>query len=193
MRLRVAIYGSVAIFAAGTFAVSQLSGSQRDLGLNLFAESVGVAFTLLIIEKLLRLEEDRRSRPARYAAFRDAQLIYSRFCSLWFDIIRTTIDPERDAALLRIDDIELLDVRLGVIVQRLNLESSAPVIPKQNWRMLLQHQVQDIERRIDTCLQRYAVFMDPKLITTLQDLERTSFIQLAKLTSAIVQADSTLR
>lgn len=182
--LRIAIYIVIVLVAIATFAAAQYWTAQSDLWLNLFAEAIGVAFTVLIVEKLIRFDELRRTKPARYAAFMDALLIFNRFCSLWFDIVRTTLDPERHGNILENKDIKLLDPRFGEVIALLNLESEAPVIPRRTWRVYLKQQIEDLDRLIDKCLQRYAVFMEPELIKALQELERSSFFAYGKLTQA---------
>jgi len=190
--LRIAIYLVIVLVAIATFAAAQYSTAQSDLWLNLFAEALGVAFTVLIVEKLIGFDDLRRTKPARYAAFMDTLLIFNRFCSLWYDIVRTTFDPERHGNILANKDIKLLDHRFGEIVAILKLESDAPVSPKRTWKVHLKQQVEDLERLIDRCLQRYAAFMEPEMIKALQELERSSFFAYGKLMQTIALAHEEL-
>ncbi len=190
--LRIAIYTGIVLVAIATFAAAQYWTDQSDLWLNLFAEALGVAFTVLIVEKLIRIDDLRRTKPARYAAFMDALLIFNRFCSLWYDIVRTTFDPERHGKILANKDIKLLDNRFGEIIAILRLESDAPVSPKRTWKVHLKQQVEDLEQLIDRCLQRYAAFMEPELIKALQDFERSSFFAYGKLAQTFGLVDEEL-
>ncbi|MDF1793809.1 MAG: hypothetical protein P1U88_17990 [Thalassobaculaceae bacterium] len=179
--LRIAIYALVVAFAIFAFAASEIWPSRADLWLNLFAEAIGVAFIVVVVENLIRISEQRRSRPARYAAFKETLLIYNRLVGLWFQMIQSAFRPEMHGHLLAGDALRLLDARFGEVAMRLYLDAEAPVRPKRNWRYFLSHQVDDIERIIDRCLQRYSAFMEPEVIQCLQELERTSFFTYAKL------------
>lgn len=179
--LRIVTYSLVVVFALFAFAASEIWPSRSDLWLNLFAEAIGVAFIVVVVENLIRVADQKRSKPARYAAFKETLLIYSRLVALWSQMIQAAYRAESHARLLEGDTVRLLDPRFGEIVQALNMDGEAPVRPKRSWRYFLKHQVEDIERIIDRCLQRYSAFMEPELIQCLQELERTSFFSYAKL------------
>ncbi len=94
------VYLVIVVAVVGTFVAAKIFPDQGDLWLNLFSESIGVAVTVFVIERLFRIEEDSRTRPARYAAFRDALLIHARLMSLLFDAIRSSQWFEREIHLL---------------------------------------------------------------------------------------------
>lgn len=187
---RVLIYLIVGLIVVSTGAFSTLW--QSDIGPNLFSEALGVAFTIFIIEALLRYEEKRRSRPARYAAFREALLIFGRFILLWHNMLRSSYAPQIHKKILEQNKSGIFDVELGNIISTLDLTKDAPVIPKRNWRQHLYEQVVDLENRIDRCLARYANFMEPEMITVLQNLERTSFIGYSKAIISLPTIDAEL-
>lgn len=183
--LRIVIYSSVVVASVFTFAAAEIWPGDADLWQNLFAEAIGVAFTVVVVENLIKIANQRRSKPARYAAFKETMLVYTRLTSLWFQMVRSSLDPARHADLLTEPGIRLFDTRFGEVVMRLNLDQEAPVLPKCDWRVFLKHQIEEIERGIDRCLQRYSAFMEPELIQSLQDLERTSFFAYGKMQTAL--------
>lgn len=183
--LRIVTYSLVVVFSVFAFAASAIWPEHSDLWLNLFAEAIGVAFIVVVVENLIRLADQRRSKPARYAAFKETLLVYNRLVTLWFQMVQAAFKADRHGGILEIEDIRLLDPRFGEIVMRLNLDAEAPVRPKRNWRYFLAHQIDHIERSIDRCLQRYSAFMEPELIQCLQELEQTSFFQYGKLQTSL--------
>lgn len=183
--LRIVIYSVVVLVAAAMFAASEIWPERADLWLNLFAEALGVAFIVLVVENLIRIAEQRRSKPARYAAFKETLLIYNRLVALWFQLVQATYRGERHGRLLDDPKIRLLDPKFGEIVQLLRLDDDAPMRPKRRWRFFLSQQIEDVEKIIDRCLLRYSAFMDPEMIQCLQSLERTSFFSYGKILTSL--------
>lgn len=183
--LRIVTYSFVVLFAVFAFAASEIWPERADLWLNLFAEAIGVAFIVVVVENLIRIADQRRSRPARYAAFKETLLVYNRLVTLWSQMVQAGFRADMRGRLLEDDAVRLLDPRFGVVVMRVNLDADAPARPTRNWRYFLSHQVTDIERIVDRCLQRYSAFMEPELIQCLQELERTSFFNYAKLLTSL--------
>jgi|GEM_PF-1255120 len=185
--LRIVIYSSVVVASVFTFAAAEIWPGDADLWQNLFAEAIGVAFTVVVVENLIKIANQRRSKPARYAAFKDILLVHGRLTSLWYQMVRAALDPARHGHLLDDASLRLLDPRFGEVVMRLNLDADSPALPRRDWRSYLKHQIEDIERAIDRCLQRYSAFMEPELIQSLQDLERTSFFDYGKIQASLPQ------
>jgi len=60
----------------GTYFVAWKWWDYRDLSENLFAEAMGAAFTVLIIDGLFSADRRRREKPARVAALRRIRAIH---------------------------------------------------------------------------------------------------------------------
>jgi hypothetical protein len=157
--------------------------------MNLFCETIGLAFTVIIIDQLVKANEKLKVKPARYAMFRDVYLIYQSCISLLQTMVNEAFDPNRDQEIIGDKNINFFDSRIGKIIFFLNLENAAPAVPKRSWRAYLTQQASDIEQKIDRCLQRYSIFMDPELIHILQNLERTDFLLFSKLLTTIAIVD----
>lgn len=169
---------SVVLFVTGLGAYVR---SDQGIWLNLFSEFIGVAFTIVILEQLISAAERHKTKPARYAAFIEALMIYGRSVGLLIEIIKSGYNSSEHKEIISKADISIFNPEIGNIISMLNLENEAPVIPKRTWRAYLNEQAREIEIRIDRCLQRYSIFMDPELISIFQKLETTSFLSIAKL------------
>lgn len=105
------------------------SGRLADFGLNGFTETLGIAFTVLLIDHLLGRREAARTLPQRLAAFEDVRLVVQRRITFWFQAYMLAV-PDPLPTSVR----ELLSPRsIARIGSLLDMDSYANVTPRRNW------------------------------------------------------------
>ena len=59
------------------------TGTLSDFGLNAFTETLGILVTVLIVDKLIKRQEERKSLPQKATAYEDVRLLTSRLVEFW--------------------------------------------------------------------------------------------------------------
>lgn len=147
-----------------------------DLGLNLFAEAVGVAFTVLVIQVLLEQRERAQKLPILAAAARDGALLAGRTDGLLANVLVSITYPSETDLLDQLDG-NFADERLvpiyarplqGVACVLAGISVSASYIP---WDQYLATELADLKRRADKLLERFGSMADPELIHAVHDFQ----------------------
>ncbi|SRR6266446_10345248 len=99
--IRVWLYGLSGFLAAAS-SILLFYGIGGSLIENLFATALGSAFTIFVVDNLLRLAEKQRTLPVRVAAYDDARGLHSSCRFLWIQMLVGVLDaaPNHDADLL---------------------------------------------------------------------------------------------
>ena len=69
-----------------------ISDSLEDFGLNFTTEMIGVAITILIVDRLGVKRESERLLPIKMVVYKETSLLFNRFLSLLFDLYSQTIE-----------------------------------------------------------------------------------------------------
>jgi hypothetical protein len=128
-----------------------------DFGLNAFTETLGIIFTVLIVEQLIRGQEFKKSLPLRAAAYEDVRLLVTRVVYFWHGAYEQSVPeatPKTVAELLTKSAFELINLNL-------DLDSKPNVTPATTWWQYLPHQQKDFITRGERILERHAVGLDP--------------------------------
>jgi hypothetical protein len=159
--------------------------TDRDLLGNLFAESLGIAFTVILIDRLLKQAERRQSLPARFAAYDDARIIFVRARSLWVEMAKAAADaPIAESTGLFAAHV------VDNVRNHFNAQGIAPIIPQAVWNAYLRLGVQELQNLIDRNIQRHISNMDMRLLTCLRNLEHCAFFSVSSALLVLQQANA---
>lgn len=165
----------------GMMATSVLFvGLWPDLGLNLVGEALGVAFTILVVDELLKRRERERLRPILLTAHGDAHAIARDALRLVIKTAESTL-PANAAAEIR--DCS----RVSTLAERLDnvpLDSLANVMGfvdalRVNYIPLRRHLAEEVERlrlASEQFTVRYAAFVEPELAAAVAAIEKATFV-----------------
>lgn len=158
MRHRLLIVLLLCLLAATTlFMWLRMAGGVSDFGLNAFTETFGILVTVLIVDHLIRRQEELRSLPQKAAAYEDVRLLVSRIVSFWSDVYRASV-PEASPASVR----ELFSEPAFEKMQRfLNMDAQPNVTPATTWWDWVPRSIADYRQRGETILERHNNVLDP--------------------------------
>lgn len=105
-----------------------------DFGLNMFAGSLCILVTVLLVDQLIKKQERRRLVPLKRAAFKDVQNFVDGLACFWRDVYnwsgKNELPPPPEPPSMR----EFLTMPyFNLIRARLNLNAEACVFPKRTW------------------------------------------------------------
>lgn len=157
------LFLTIAVLAALALFMWRFGNNHwEDFGLNAFTEVLGIAVTVFIIDKLLKLQEKRRLKPLQAAAFRDVQQFINGLASTWLTAYKWSgkerLPPPTDPHSTR-DFLNI--VYFNKIRSRLNLDAEAAVFPKRTWRMYLPEIEKKYRTMAERILERHVSTLDP--------------------------------
>lgn len=135
-------------------------GGERlsDFGLNGFTETLGIAFTVLLIDRLLSRREAVRTLPQRLAAFEDARLLAQRRISFWHGAYALSVPDPMPASVQELFSRKTI-ARIGEL---LDMDSNANVTPRSTWWHYVTQDLQSFHRDAERLLERYNSILEPK-------------------------------
>lgn len=134
------------------------NGRWSDFGLNGFTEALGIAFTVLLIDRLLSRREAVRTLPQRLAAFEDARLLAQRRISFWRGAYALSVPDPMPASVQ-----ELFSSKsIARISELLDMDSNANVTPRCTWWHYVTQDLQSFHREAERLLERYNSILEPK-------------------------------
>lgn len=159
-----------------------VAGMWPDLGLNLFAEAIGVVFTILVIQVLLDRRDREAKLPALKAAAKDAAVLANRADGLLGNILTSVVRWEEQSVLINAGS-GLADQSLRGFYDR-PLTGVACVIDSADfrthvaWSHCLSAELRDLKTRSDEFLQRFGALADPPLVQAVADLYASPIFSL---------------
>lgn len=160
------------VVVAAIFLLLWLLAPSRlaDFGLNGFTETLGIAFTVLLIGQLLRGREEARTLPQRLAAFEDVRLLAQRRITFWFQAYMAAVPgalPTRVHELLSPQSIALL-------AGHLDMDSHPNVTPRRTWWQYVSEDLESFRVSAERILERYNAILDPKAFLSIHRLLNTT-------------------
>jgi len=132
-------------------------GKVGDFGLNGFSEVVGIAVTVVIVERLLKQQEIRRNLPQKATAYVDVVTLVNEVIWFWSNATRLSIrkdGPEDVRQLFTEDAFRQLEMSL-------NLDSEPNITPPRKWWAWLPQQIAEHKNFCGTILERHNAALDP--------------------------------
>jgi hypothetical protein len=134
------------------------TGEVSNFGLNAFTETLGILVTVLIVDHLIKRQEELRSLPQKATAYEDVRLLTSRVVSFWADVYRSCV-PEPSPPSV---DAIFCEASFEKMRTNLNLDSQPNVTPARTWWDWVPQNLSDHKKRAETILERHNNVLDPK-------------------------------
>lgn len=178
------IAGILAVVAVVFFLLWQLGPkSLSDFGLSAFTTTLGIAFTVLLIDRLLRRREAARSLPQRLAAFEDVRILAQRRISFWHQAYMASVPHPLPTSVQ-----ELLNpATIHRIGSCLDMDSYANITPKRTWWQHAPESTQSFLDAAEKILQRYNAILEPRVFLSIQQMIRAT--PEPGLTLGLLQSD----
>ena len=161
------------------------SVTTEQFGLNFLTEMLGVAITILIIDRLIQEREQTRTIPQKLAAYEDIRLYVARYIGFWSDAFRLSV-PEEDPETF--EDF-FSEKGMNKIFNNLYLDSEPNVSPPRKWWDWIVHNAKEFKENGDKILNRYSYNLDPIAFGFLHHLTESSFNTMLFAIPALRQAD----
>ena len=134
-----------------------IGGDIGQFGLNAFTEILGIIVTVLIVDQLIKRQEEARLLPQQAAAYEDVRLLTSRIVSFWSNTYKSCIPGQPPQTIE-----ELLSKQsLESICNNLNLDSNPKVLPKRTWWEWFPQNLIEFRTQAETILERHNSILDP--------------------------------
>lgn len=146
-----------------------ISDSLEDFGLNFTTEMIGVAITILIVDRLGVKRESERLLPIKMVVYKETSLLFNRFLSLLFDLYSQTIEkaPPTDTESFLKSNV----TREAFIYT--DIKAKANTTQRENITSYLANQGKDLKERAEKILDKYSVFLEPEMA----NLIHTCFVE----------------
>lgn len=131
----------------------------KDFGLNAFTETLGILFTVLIVDSLIKRRDELHMLPQKATAYEDVRLLASRMVQFWAETYRSCV-PEASPATA--SDL-LTDDSFDKMAASLNLDAHPNVKPKCTWWEWLPHNLLEHKSMASTILERHNSILEPSI------------------------------
>lgn len=155
--------------ASNTFAA--------DLHLNITAEVAGVWMAFVLINEVIRRDQEKRALPARTAALRRIRSVHHDISRFWMSLVLqgANFDNLRKA-ILDIEGLKLFDKRLAKTINSIDLTSDALTLVDKPMSVFVYDWALSIQRKIELIVQGYAQYLSPNMLAALDHVENNPFI-----------------
>jgi hypothetical protein len=139
------------------FYLWKYSSRFADFGLNAFTETLGIIFTILVVDQLIRNQEFKKSLPLRAAAYEDVRMLVTRIVYFWQEAYQQSVPRATPKTVADLFKAESFDD----IGRYLDLDSKPNVTPARTWWQHLPEAQRDWISKGERILERHAVSLDP--------------------------------
>lgn len=152
------------------FLWARLDSPLSEFGLNGLTECLGIAFTALLIDHLIKRREAERTLPQRLAAHEDVRLLTARITAFWHQAYMAAVPgtlPRNVNELYSANSIAQL-------CKLLNMDSAPNVTPRRTWWEYLPEQMAEFKRHAEVILERHNSILSPVAFLSIHKLLNAS-------------------
>jgi hypothetical protein len=150
-----------------------------DMSGNLFAEVMGVAFTVGFVDFFSKKRDEIRRRPVQELAFKRGEQIYNRARWLWHMILVEAIHSKPDIVIEPpSDDLSLYQNKMADLVQHVSMELPSKANPNTKAKLFLGHWAKDLVKECQDYIVAYGVFADPSMLAFIDEIAGSSFLMI---------------
>lgn len=157
----------------------------EDFGLNFLTEMIGVAITILILDRLLKYKERKKNEPIRIIQYSEISLFLHRYIGLWHQLYINSV-PNKEAK--NIEDF-LSKTEFDKIFTNAYLDSNANITPSTKLGDYILHQSTIFENSGNEILNRYKNDLPPIVFGNIHFIINTPTHSMIKLFKAIELSD----
>jgi len=136
----------------------RLRGGISEFGLNAFTETLGILVTVLIVDQLIKRQEQVRLLPQQAAAYEDVRLLTTRMVSFWSETYKSCVPGPAPTSLKEL----FSEKSLETICNLLSMDSQPNVVPTRTWWEWFPQSQKDFIKKAETILERHNAILDPE-------------------------------
>lgn len=133
------------------------SGETSNFGLNAFTETLGILVTVLIVDHLIKRQEELRSLPQKATAYEDVRLLTTRIVGFWSEVYRGCVPESSPTSVNEL----FCQASFEKMRRHLNLNAQPNVTPARTWWDWFPQSLSDHKKRAETILERHNNVLDP--------------------------------
>lgn len=150
---------------------------ESELYLNLAAEALGVWLAVVLINEVIRRDQEKRALPARTAALHRIRSVYHDISRFWMSLVLQGANFDNLLkAILDIEGLKLFDEQLAKTINSIDLTSDAPTLVEKPMSVFVSDWALSIQRKIELIVQGYAQYLSPNMLAALDHVENNPFI-----------------
>ena len=148
----------------------------EEFGQNFVSEILGVLITILIINQIIIIREEKRKLPHKFAVYDDIRMFVSSYMMFWQQAYQESV-PEDDP-----EDIYQFfsDYGMGKIWTKLYLKSSPKSAVALSWYKLLIDYAKEIRDKGDNILTRHSQYLTPQIYRTIHQITESQYLDVIK-------------
>lgn len=175
----------VALLLIGLFSWLS-SPTTKDFGLNFFTEMLGVAVTVIIIDRLIQNKEEKRNIPQKLAAYEDVRLYTSRYISFWTSAYQESVPYDEPGSIEEF----FSENGMSKILQFLYMDSEPNVVPPLKWWDWIIQNAKEFKDNGDKLLDRHSYNLDPKAFGFVHQLTESNFNNVLLKSSSLRETEN---
>lgn len=133
------------------------SGETSNFGLNAFTETLGILVTVLIVDHLIKRQEELRSLPQKATAYEDVRLLTTRIVGFWSGVYQACVPESSPTSVNEL----FCQASFEKMRRYLNLDAQPNVTPARTWWDWFPQSLSDHKKRAETILERHNNVLDP--------------------------------
>ncbi|HEV8080257.1 MAG TPA: hypothetical protein VGP43_06070 [Chitinophagaceae bacterium] len=157
----------------------------EEFGLNFFTEISGAAITVVIIDRLIKNREYRKTIPQKLASYEDVRLFVTRYISFWTETYSLSV-PEAEPENFM---VFFSEEGMSKILSYLYLDSEPNITPPRTWWDWIPNQAKEFKNMGDKILDRHSSLLDPEAYGYIHQLTESSFNNLLIMLPSLRQTD----
>lgn len=191
LRASVLILGCIQLALIGSYLYSVQSGSDwlKDVSLNIGTEVFGIILTVLLIDAVIRKNEQNEKERVIKVAFSQMRLPLRHHVTMLVAMYKGALahapqNPPRDMK-------DLFGPDYAVQLAFLDFAKPAPLMNVQplNWFEYLHYEVENFRSALSRTIEKYATFLDPDVVELLESLIASSLLGFLSQARAIPLID----
>lgn len=145
--------------------------------LNLATEMLGILFTVVFIDSVIRRREERQRRRYRSIALQQLRFPLSQHSRLLFNLYKASVERKPERKISGMED--LFDADYFEQIVYLDLAKPGPVTPPMIWAEWVRHETGRFKDDLGRVVDKYAMYLDPDTLDVAERLISSSFINVA--------------
>lgn len=148
----------------------------RGFSLNLLTEVLGIIFTIVLIDRVLRRREERERMRYCRIALQQLRFPLMEHLEVLFNMYKASVQRKPERRISSLED--LFEDDYFEQVSHLDLSKPAPVAPQMQWGDYLLHETQRFKDALERVVGRYAVPLGPDTVDIAEQLIASRLISM---------------
>jgi len=164
----------------------------KDFSPNLAAEIFGILLVVFLIDRVIRISQQKESKKRQEIAWRQLRIPLLRHFNLLFNMFKASTQAKPPKVYNAVTD--LFDDTYFAEIGFLDFSKPAPVLTPRgsiDWFTHVSHKFSEFKDALNNTVQKYALYLDTDIIDLLEGLINSSFISFMMQASNLPKIDKT--